>query len=179
MTRIHLLIHHFDKSFVVKQELASIQIFFSWMFPSKDIFDNFVKVTYWFSKNTTARNAFLAVCFYLDATKDLYEVNSRAPVGGKIGAGDSLLHKYLKLSKVLNMHAFFHDAQGFMRNVKSVGLDYVYTITSEKNFRSSMQLGHFSGILFWMLMKNFNSQNFDEFFFWQFESFPVAKRLAF
>ena len=45
MTRIHLLIHHFNKSFVVKQTLASLQILFHEMFPSKDICENFVKVT--------------------------------------------------------------------------------------------------------------------------------------
>ena len=122
-----------------------------------------MKVTYWFSKNTTSKKAFPAFCLYLDAKIYLYEVNSRAPVGGKIGARDSLLHKYLKLSKVLSMHVIFHDAYGLMRSVKSVGPGDVSTITSEKYFRSSMQLDHFLGILFWTLMKNFNSQNFDEF----------------
>ena len=112
MTRIQLLIHHFDKNFVVKQTLTSIQILFHEMFPLKDICEKFVKVTYWFPKNTTSKNAFLAVCLYLDATIDLHKLNSRAPFGGKIGAGDSLLHNYLKFSKVLKTHAIFHDAHG-------------------------------------------------------------------
>ena len=101
MTRIQLIIHHFDKGFVLKQTFTSIQILFHEMFPSEDNCDNFVKVTHWFPKNKTSKNAFLAVCLYLHTTKDLHEVNSRAPFGGKIGAGDSLLHNYLKFSKVL------------------------------------------------------------------------------
>ena len=59
MTRIQLLIHHFDKSFVVKQTLASIQSLFHEMFRSKDICDNFVKVTFWFPKTTTSKMLFL------------------------------------------------------------------------------------------------------------------------
>ena len=158
MTRIQILIHHFNKSFVVKQTLASIQILFHEMFPSKDICENFVKVTYWFPKNTTSKNAFLTVCLYLDAAIGLHEVNSRAPFGGKIGTGDSLLHNYLKFSKVLRMHAISHDAHGFMRSVHNVGPGYVYTITTEKYLRNSMLLGHIWGILFWTLI-NFLSDS--------------------
>ena len=91
----------------MKQTLASIQLLAIKMFSSKDICENFVKITYWFPKNTTSKNAFLAVCLYLDETIDLHKVNSRAPFGGKIGAGDSLLHKYLKFSKISRMHAIF------------------------------------------------------------------------
>ena len=72
-------------------------------------------------KNTTSKNAFLAVSLYVDKTLDLKEINSRAPFGGKIGAGDSLLHNYLRFSEVLRMHAVFHDAYGYMRSVNNVG----------------------------------------------------------
>ena len=82
-----------------------------------------MKVTYWFPKNTTSKNTFLAVCRYVDKTIDLKEVNSRASFAGKIGAGDSLLHIYLKFSKILRMHAIFHDAYGYMRSVNNVGPD--------------------------------------------------------
>ena len=147
MTRIQLFIHHFFRSFAVKQRLASIQLSGIKMFSSKDICENFVKITYWFPKNPTSKNAFFAVCLYLDETIDLHEANSRAPFGGKIGAGDSLLQKYLKFSKILRMHAIFHDAHGYMRSSKSVGPGYVYTLTTEKYFKNSMLLGHISGIL--------------------------------
>ena len=110
------------------------------MFSSKVICENFVKNTHWYPKNTTFKNAFLAVCLYLDETIDLYEVNSRAPFGGEIGAGDSLLHKYLKFSKISRLHPIFHDAYGYMRkrNNKNVGPGYVYTLITEKYFRNSM-----------------------------------------
>ena len=125
MTRIQLLIHHFFTSFAVKQTLASIQLLGMKMFSSKDIWENFVKTTYWFRKNTTSKNAFPAVCLYLDETIDLHEVNARAPFGGKIGAGDSLLHNYLMFSKTSRMHAIFHDAYGYMSSNKNVGPGYV------------------------------------------------------
>ena len=163
MTRIQLLIHPFFRSFAVKQTLASIQLLGIKMFSSKDICENFVKITYWFPKKTTSKNAFLAVCLYLDETIDLHEVNSGAPFGGKIGAGDSLLHKYLKFSKILRLHAIFHDAHDYMRRSKNVGPGCVYTIATEKYFRNSMLLGHNSGILYWTLMKFFNSERFDNF----------------
>ena len=163
-TRIQLLIDHFFRSFAVKQTLGSIQLLGLKMFSSKSICENFVKITFWFPKKTS-KNDFLAVCLYIDEIKDLHEVNSRAPFGGKIGAGHSLLHKYLKFSKILRMHAIYHDAYSYMRSSKNVGPGYVYTLTTEKYFRNSMLLGHISGILYWTLMKLFNSRRFDNFRF--------------
>ena len=133
------------------------------MFSSKDICENFVKVTKWFPKNTTSKNAFLAVCLYVDKTIDLNEVNSRASFVGNIGAGDSLLHNYLKFSKILRIHAIFHDAYGYMRSANNVGPGYVYTLSDEKYFKNSMLLGHFSGILFWTFMKFLKPDYFDNF----------------
>ena len=118
------------------------------MFSSKNLCENFVKVTYWFPKSTTSKNAILAACFYVDKTIDLNEVISKASFGGNIAAGDSLLDNYLKFSKILRMHAIFHDAYGYMRSVNNVGPGYVYTLTTDKYFRNSVLLGHFSGILF-------------------------------
>ena len=163
MTRIQILIHHFFRSFAVKQTLASIQLLGIKMSSSKDICENFVKITYWFPNNTTPKNAFLAVSLYLDETMDLHEVNSRAPFEGKIGAGDSIVHKNLNFSKILRMHAIFHDAYGYMRSSKNFGPGLVYTLTTEKFLRNSMLLGHILGILHWTLMKFFNSQRFDNF----------------
>ena len=133
------------------------------MFSSENIRENFVKIAFWFPKNTTSKNAFLAVCLFLNGTIDLDEVNSRAPFGSKIGAGDSPVHKYLKFSKIIRMHTVFHDAYGYMRSNKNVGPGYVCTLTTEKYFRNSMLLGHISGILYWTLMKFFDSQRFDNF----------------
>ena len=107
-----------------------------------------MKVPYWFLEYTTSKNAFLAVCFCLDATTHLHEVNARAPFGGKIGSGGSLLHTSLKLSKVLRMLAISQDAHTFKRSVNNVGTGYVYSLTIEKFLRSSMLLSHISGTLF-------------------------------
>lgn len=133
------------------------------MFSSEEICQNFVKVTYWYPKNSTTKNAFLAVCLYLDNTVDLHQVNSSAPFGGKIGPGNSHLHKLFEFSKIMRMHAIFHDAHGFMRRENGTGPGYVYTLTDKQLFRNSMLLGHFSGILYWTFMKLFNSQYFDKF----------------
>ena len=115
------------------------------MFSSNDICENFVKNTYWSPKITPPKNAFLAVCVYLDETIDLHEVNSRVPFGGNVGAGDSLLHKYLKCSKILRLHAIFQDAHGYMRSNKNIAPGCVYTLTTEKFLKNSMLLGHFLG----------------------------------
>ena len=50
-----------------------------------------------------------------------------------------------------------------MRGSKNVGPGYVYTLATEEYFRISMLLGHISGILYWTLMKFFNSECFDNF----------------
>ena len=163
MTRIQLLIHHFFRNFAVKQMLASIELLGIKLFSSKDICEIFVKNTYWFPKFTTSINAFLADCLYLDETIDLHEVNSKAPFEGEIGAGDILLHKYLKFSKFLRMHAIFKDTYGYMRSNKNVGPGYLNTSTTRKYFRNSMLLCLISGILYRKLMKFFNSQRFDNF----------------
>ena len=115
----------------------------------------FVKNTYWSPKITPPKNAFLAVCVYLDETIDLHEVNSRVPFGGNVGAGDSLLHKYLKFSKILRLHAIFQDAHGYMRSNKNIAPGCVYTLTTEKFLKNSMLLSHFLGFFYWTLMKFF------------------------
>ena len=99
------------------------------MFSARQICENFVAVNYCFPKNSTTKNAFLAVCRYIDENVDLREVNLKAPFGGKIGPGDSKLDNYLKFSKVLRMHAIFHDAYGYMRSFEEIGPGYVYTLT--------------------------------------------------
>ena len=133
------------------------------MSASKDICEKFVKVTFWFPKNTPSKNAFLSVYLYVDKTIDLYEIISRALFAGNIGAGDSLLHNYWKFSKTLRMRAIFHDDYGYMRSVNNVGPGYDYKLTTEKKFKNSMLLGHFSGILFWTFMKILKPESFDNF----------------
>ena len=133
------------------------------MFSAKQICDNFVAVNYYFPKNTTTKNAFLAVCRYLDENVDLRLVNERAPSGGKIGPGDSKLDKYFRFSKIMRLHAIFHDAHGYMRSFENVGPGYVYTMTDSQYFHNSMFFGHFSGIAYWTMIKLFHRKHFDDF----------------
>ena len=133
------------------------------MFSAKQICQNFVAVNYCFPKNNTTKNAFLAVCRYLDENVDLREINERAPSGGKIGPGDSNLDKYLKFSKIMRLHAIFHDAHGYMRSFENVGPGYVYTMSKSPYFHNNMLLGHFSGIAYWTFVKFFDKNLFEAF----------------
>ena len=74
--------------------------------------------------------------------------NFKSNIRRKIGAGNSVLHNYVKFPKVLRMHAIFHDAHGFMGSVNNVKPGYVYSLTTEKHFRNSLFLGHFSEFYF-------------------------------
>ena len=133
------------------------------MFSARQICEIFVSVNYCFPKNSTTKNAFLAVCRYIDENVDLKKVNAKAPFGGKIGPGDSKLDNYLNCSKILKLHAIFHDAYGYMRSFENVGPGYVYTVTKAQSFRNNMLLGHFSGISYWIFAKLFHREHFDAF----------------
>ena len=133
------------------------------MFSSKQICENFVAVNYCFPKNSTTKNAFLAVCRYIDEHVDLKAVNVNAPSGGKIGPGDSNLDAFFRFSKIMRLHAIFHDAHGYMRTFENVGPGYVYTMTKTQKFQNSMFLGHFSGIAYWTFVKIFHRDHFDSF----------------
>ena len=103
-----------------------------------------------FEHNTTSKNAFLAICSFVDPRCDNELVNKLAPFGGIIGPGDSFLHKYLKHFKILRIHAIFHDAFGFMKEEFDIGPGYVYTFL---NFPNHFLLGHISGILYWSFFR--------------------------
>ena len=133
------------------------------MFSAREVCENFNAVNYLLPKNTTTKNAFLAVCRYLDENVDLRKVNALAQSGGKIGPGDSKLDDYLNFSKILRLHAIFHDAHGYMRSFENVGPGYVYTITKTQSFRNNMLLGHVSGIAYWTFVKLFHREHFDAF----------------
>ena len=133
------------------------------MFSARQICENFVAVNYCFPKNSTTKNAFLAVCRYIDENVDFREVNAKAPFGGKIGPGDSKLDNYLRFSKVLRLFAIFHDGHGYMRSFEEVGPGYVYTLTKAQSFHNNMLLRHFSGISYWLFVILFHREHFDAF----------------
>ena len=56
---------------------------------------------------------FLAACLLFDPKIDLNIALKLRPCGGTIGIESSSLDNYLKLSKVLRLHAILHDAAGY------------------------------------------------------------------
>ena len=112
-----------------------------------------------FNKNSETKNAFLAVCLLIDPTCNLTEINESAPYGGLIGPGNSILHNYCKNSKLLRVHAIFHDAYGFMKSSYNIGPGYVYVLP---NLPNHFLFGHLSGLLFWLIVKFQSSELFDQ-----------------
>ena len=132
------------------------------MFQSADInkvLCNFKLVSRAFPQNEKSKNGFIAVCMLVDPKVDVNAVDKLAPYGGLIGPGDSALHEYLKDSKVLRVHAIFHDAYGFMKEKYKTGPGYMYMIS---NFPSHFLLGHISGIIHWTAFKVLLSDTFQK-----------------
>ena len=77
--------------------------------------------------------------------------------GGIIGIDNSSVNKYLKISKVLRVHAILDDAGGFVYELYSQGPGYSFMLPwkSINSFR-----GHLSGILLLFIYKGFSSVNF-------------------
>ena len=124
---------------------------------------NFVLISKRFPENLFSKNGFLAVCQNIDPSCDLDSINKRALFGGLIGPGKSSLDNYLRFSKVLRVHAAFHDAYGFMRREYNIGAGYSYILP---NLPNHFLVGHVTGIAFWLwssivsLQEEFNSLPF-------------------
>ena len=114
------------------------------------VLSNFEIVSKHFLQNETTKNAFLAVCMFIDPNSDHQVIKKLAPLGGLIGPGNSRLHDYLKHLKILQAHAAFHDAYGFMKEKYGLGPGYLYMVS---NFPSHFLLGHLAGVLFWIILK--------------------------
>ena len=114
------------------------------------VLSNFEIVSKHFPQNETTKNALLAVFLFIDPNSDLQVINKLAPPGGLIGPGNSRLHDYFKLLKILRAHAAFHDAYWVMKEEYGVGPGYVYMVS---NFPSHFLLGHLTGVLFWINFK--------------------------
>ena len=114
------------------------------------ILSNFENVSKHFPQNAKTKNAFLAVCMFIDPNSDLQVINTLAPHGGLIGPGNSRLHEYLKHLKKLRVHAAFHDAYGLMKEEYGLGPGYRYMVS---NFPSHFLLEHLTGVLLWIIFK--------------------------
>ena len=79
------------------------------------------------------------------------------PYGGLIGIDNSSLDKYLKVSKILRLHAILHDAGGFIYEIYNQGPGYSYMLPWRS---SNCFIGHLSGILFCLYIKIFHPSIF-------------------
>lgn len=94
---------------------------------------------------------FLGVCLLLKSDVDPLIVSIKFRHGGMIGYGNSVfINSLLKRSKILRIHAAFHDASGFMRREFAVSSGYSYVIGHLPN---AFCVGHVTGILYWLLVK--------------------------
>ena len=85
------------------------------------------------------------------------QLKAKCPFGGRIGVGNSRLDRFLKWSKVLRLHAAFHDAHGFMKTEYNVGPGYIYCPFIKLPINCCF-LGHVTGILYCYWLKFFNSK---------------------
>ena len=122
------------------------------------VIQNFFEIQRLFPSNPTSKNAFLAVCFNIDRTKDLNVINYECEHGGLIGPGNSKLHPLFKRFKLFRIHAAFPDAFGFMKRRYRMGPGYV---GKKPLFINSCLLGHFTGISFWMYLRISSSETFN------------------
>ena len=71
---------------------------------------------------------FLATCLQLDPNIDLDMALKLPPYGGIIGIDNSSLDKYFNSFKILRLHAFLHDAAGFVHEFSEKGPGYSYVL---------------------------------------------------
>ena len=129
----------------------------------RELDDTLKMITYLFPKNTRCKNAFLAVCYSMNNEINLQFVNKFAEFGGLIGPGESKLDHFFKCSKIFRLHAFFHDAFGFMRSTYNVCPGYVYALSEKPFFANSMLLGHITGLTYWIVLKLYKNSIYQEF----------------
>ena len=93
--------------------------------------DNFSLVYYLIPRNLESKNALLAVCYCLDITVNLHDINHFAPYGGLIGPGKRYMDRCSSYFKLFWMHAVFHDAFVFMKSKFDLDPGYVYAVTEK------------------------------------------------
>ena len=74
-----------------------------------------------------------------------------------IGIDNSSVDKYLKISKVILLHAIWHDAGGFIYEIFNQGPGYSYMLPWKS---SNWFSGHLSGILFCLYIEVFHPSLF-------------------
>lgn len=106
-----------------------------------------------FPENSNRHNYFLATCKYLYPDFDIARVKELRPFGGLIGIDDSRWDRHLNSLKILRLHAFLHDAAGFVYELHKNGPGYNYILPCSTE---SCLSGHVSGIAFCLYVKVFH-----------------------
>jgi hypothetical protein len=96
---------------------------------------------------------FITACLMLHPEMEVEQFVKKYPHGGKIGIGNSWLNVIFKRSKMLRLHAAFHDAFGVMRTEYNIGPGYCYAAEPRSFPRPNLCfVGHGSGIGFWIYL---------------------------
>ena len=98
------------------------------------------------------KNLFFSACYIWNDKISLQVIDQKFPLSGLIGHGNSYLDSILYYSKVFRLHAILHDAAGAVRSHLCKGHGYYYMIGQGPN---SCFLGHVTGLLFCLYVKNF------------------------
>ena len=125
----------------------------------KNIHEKYLSISTSYPKESVRFNYFLAASEYfseLDSFDHDIALKKR-PYGGLIGIDISSLDKYLKVSKILRLHAILHDAGGFIYEMYNQGPGYCYMLPWKS---SNCFSGHLSGILFCLYIKIFHPSIF-------------------
>ena len=96
----------------------------------ENIHDKYISISTSYPEKSVRFNYFLAASEYfseLDSSDHDIALKLR-PFGGLIGIDNSSLDKYLKLSKILRLHAILHDAGGFIYEIYNQGPGYSYML---------------------------------------------------
>ena len=120
----------------------------------ENIHDKNLSISTSYPEKSVRLNYFLAASEYfseLDCFDHDIALKLR-PYGGLIGIDNSSLDKYLKVSKILRLHAILHDAGAFIYEIYNQGPGYFYML-AWKN--SNCFRGNLSGILFCLYIKIF------------------------
>ena len=105
-----------------------------------------------FEHNSVRKNLFPSASLCSDARYSLRQMYQKVKFGGLIGYGNSYLDSIFRYSNVIRPHAILHDAAGAIRSHSGKGPGYCYMIGRGPN---SSLLGHVTGLLFCLYIKNF------------------------
>ena len=111
-----------------------------------------------FEHNSVRKNLFLSACFCWESRLSLHEMDQKFPFGGLIGYGNSYSDSVFRYWKVFRLHAILHDAAGAVRAHSGKGPGCCYMIGRRPN---SCLLGHLTGLLLCLYVKNFLPSIFD------------------